>query len=562
MGNTFPTIFHKKNFLKLRGKWKENLYISEYCSEVDFLIHFIFSIEFDSIADIERDIDIFLFYRNNTNSEEKISTSFIKLVFYFSVNYEQNYKAIYDDIDKEIYSSYHYHSNKSNLINYALEISSLLLYLFFFICCFIFLHYSNKIIIKNLIFLFVDFSKVDQEDYKNSFSNYISDIIGKLLQFQNLLNDFNLTKVKIYSDYIGKKNINNILNDGENKIEIKNTKVQKDEDSNKINDLKSKKSNNSSQNILIKTNSKLNIENIKGKKEEITTNNNSNSNSKVLNFKNILNSPSINRSSNIRLKKTLKIDEMRKNKGINYIPSFKTESDLKDNFIEAILDKSNKIIINIIKIHTSIIIFFLAVIVAYSTYKIKNNSIYIEQYERFYSDFHIIEERYSLLYYYWNTMKTLIIFDYNDERWNKMKEIMEKMNSNYDKVTNNYNNLLAKKMNFYNEIQKLFEIFTYNKKDCVEYLKNNVCMNISNCRNYIVTNDSIFNSGIDFGYKTCFSYISNIFMDYQSIKNKTNAQEIIDTITNDKFYEFKRMKQSTANIFYFLKEKIYKDFET
>ncbi len=206
-----------------------------------------------------------------------------------------------------------------------------------------------------------------------------------MLQFQNLLNDFNLTKVKIYSDYLDKKiiNTNNVLDDSENKIEIKNTKIQKDEDSNvinMINDIKSKKSNNSSQNILIKTNSKLNIENIKGKKEEIKTNNNSNSTSKVLNFKKILNSPSINSSKNIRLNKTLKIDEMRKNNGIYYNHSFKTESDSKDNFIEAILDKSNKIIIYIIKIHTTIIIFFLLVIVGYSTYKIKNNTTYIEQY--------------------------------------------------------------------------------------------------------------------------------------------------------------------------------------
>ena len=87
-----------------------------------------------------------------------------------------------------------------------------------------------------------------------------------MLQFQNLLNDFNLTKVKIYSDYLDKKNINNVLDDGENIIKIKNTKIKKEEDFNKINDLKSKKSNNSSQNILIKRNSKLNIENIKAKK--------------------------------------------------------------------------------------------------------------------------------------------------------------------------------------------------------------------------------------------------------------------------------------------------------
>ena len=64
-----------------------------------------------------------------------------------------------------------------------------------------------------------------------------------MLQFQNLLNDFNFTKVKIYSDYLDKKIIDNVLDDSENKIEIKNTKIQKE------NDLKRKKSNNSSQNI-------------------------------------------------------------------------------------------------------------------------------------------------------------------------------------------------------------------------------------------------------------------------------------------------------------------------
>jgi hypothetical protein len=115
-------------------------------------------------------------------------------------------------------------------------------------------------------------------------------------------------------------------------------------------------------------------------------------------------------------------------------------------------------------------------------------------------------------------------------------------------------------MKFYNEVNKLFEIFTYNKKDSAEYLKNNLCKNETSCKNYIISKDSIFDSGIDFGYKSCFSFINNVFMDYLSIKNKTNAQEIINTITDDRLYEFKKVKQSTANVFYFLKEKIFKDF--
>ena len=62
-------------------------------------------------------------------------------------------------------------------------------------------------------------------------------------------------------------------------------------------------------------------------------------------------------------------------------------------------------------------------------------------------------------------------------------------------------------MKFYNEVKDLFEIFTYNKNDSVEYLQKNICMNDTNCINYLTTNDSIFNSGIDFGYKICFTLI-------------------------------------------------------
>ena len=52
-------------------------------------------------------------------------------------------------------------------------------------------------------------------------------------------------------------------------------------------------------------------------------------------------------------------------------------------------------------------------------------------------------------------------------------------------------------------------------------------------------------------------------MDYLSIENKTSAEEIINSITDDdKFYEFKKMKQSTANVFYFLKQRIFNNFRT
>ena len=143
-----------------------------------------------------------------------------------------------------------------------------------------------------------------------------------------------------------------------------------------------------------------------------------------------------------------------------------------------------------------------------------------------------------------------------------MNKILENMNSEYERITNNYNQLLTKNTDFYEDVENLFDIFTYNKNDSVDFIQKHVCPNdSSNCYDYLNTNDSIFNSGIDFGYKICFSYLNNIFMDYQSLKNKTSIQEIKNTITDDKFYEFKRMRKSFTNVFYYLKSKIFDEFK-
>ena len=144
-----------------------------------------------------------------------------------------------------------------------------MLYFFFFICCFVYSYYSNIIILRNIIFLFLDFAQ-EYED-KNSNMNSVSDIIGKLLKFQNLLNDFNLSNIRSFSEYLDKKNITEQNNDNKDmKLESKKQKLhdfhnkkyiinKNDSDitNNQSNDAKSKKTNNSSHNILLKSNSKL-----------------------------------------------------------------------------------------------------------------------------------------------------------------------------------------------------------------------------------------------------------------------------------------------------------------
>ena len=58
-----------------------------------------------------------------------------------------------------------------------------------------------------------------------------------------------------------------------------------------------------------------------------------------------------------------------------------------------------------------------------------------------------------------------------------------------------------------------------------------------------------------------FFLFEQYFMDYQRLKKKTSIQEIKNTITDDKFYEFKRMRKSFTNVFYYLKSKIFDEFK-
>ena len=576
MGNSFQLIYNSHKFNKLRGSWKEIVYDSEYCSELDFTIHSIFLVDNDTHEGLIKDVDLFMFYQNKSDSKEKINTSFIRLIFYFSVNYESTYKQIYDEINSEIFISYKQLTKKGTIRYYLLEIGSLVLYFFFFICCFIYLYYSNIILLRNIIFLFLDFSQAP-EDKSSNFSS-VSDVIGKLLKFQNLINDFNLSNIRLYSDYLDKKNTFDINN--ENTLDGRDSKKTKlhnfhnkkfnlnnlnnsDNNNSQSIDTKSKKTNNSSQNILIRNNSRLMPEKLNPavtRGDYLLNQNNANNSSTSTKGSNLRNGliSSQDSSNSLQIKKSLNWNKINNNN-----KSFMSDTNMKDDFEDAVLDRSNRVIIYIIKIHSVVIIFFMVIILGYSIYKLKNNAIFIEQYQRFYSDFQIIEERYTSLYYYWNTLKTVMIFHCDEERWINMSKILENMNSEYERITNNYNQLLTKKMDFYDEVENLFEIFTYNKNDSIHFLQKNVCPNdTNNCYNYLLTNDSIFNSGIDFGYKICFSYMNNIFMDYQSLKNKTSIEEIKNTITDDKFYEFKRMRKSFTNVFYYLKLKIFTDFKT
>ena len=565
IGHSFNLIYEDKIFFKLRGQWKEIPYNSKYSSELDFIVHAICLVNINlSDPGLQNDIKNFLFYKEKTNSTDKIYSSFIKLLYYFCINYEYTYKNIFIDINDEVYNSYNAYTKNSMSLYYILEIGGLILYLVFFIIVLIYLYYSNLIIIKNLIFLFIDFSEEQFPKNKNT----VQDITLKLLKFQKIIDDFDLNRLQTYSDDLDKINSKKYNNEEQNNNNLNANKVETNNKSlfdKKMNDnssqgntnnsygfdIKSKRTNNSSYNFLMGSNDsqlfkdKLNS-NLMGSKGDLISSSSSINN--VKNLKSGLNNINPN-------KKNLNNNSQnnKKNDSIN--------SEIKDDYQDAILNRSNKSIILIIKLNIIIILFFAVIIIIYSIFKITNTLKFNRQSNKYFKDFSVISNRYSYLYYYFNILKTVFVFNEEDERWKDMMNILGDMNRNYEKMNDEYNELLSSDFSHYEKIKTFFEILIYNKNDSTEFIKKNICGKTTSCINYLDTTDCIFRSGIDFGFKTCFTYMYNLYMDYKSIKNKTNVQEIISTITADEFYEFRRIRKSFSNVFYYVKQKMYNDFE-
>ena len=476
--------------------------------------------------------------------------------------------------------------NANNFKYYTLEFIGLVLYLIFFVIILIYLYHSNIIIIKNIIFLFLDFTEEHYSKNRNTNDHLIT---LKLLKFKYLIDDFDLNGLHNYFeelDNINKKK--DIINEEmmnktsvENDIINKNKKLSIDKEVNKSEilkkDMKEKKSSQLDkinpkkimENIQNDNNSKLmnNLQKIQlnnssfsylvGNDSKFLKNNlnpHSFSNGELIagNAENNPNKNAINDLANERLYKKKKSE---KNNPAN------NELEIIEDFQDAILNKSNKSLILEIKKYIIIILVFAVFIVIYTFYKMNCNSRFNSQSERFYIDFQSIADRYSILYYYFNTLKALFLFNENDDRWEKLILIMEDMSKYMEEANNNYNYALINKLSSYKEVENLFTMLQYNKNDSSEYLKETLCKNISSCQEYLDSNDNIFKSGIDFGYKTCFTYMENIFMDYKKIKNKTNVTEIIKTITGPEFYELKRIRMAFSSILYYIQQKIYSSFE-
>ena len=587
IGKDLKLIYVKLKFLKLRGFWKETEYESEYISELDYIIYNAINLNmnkaFSELSFIDR--KNFLFFRERNNTQEKPYSILTKLLYYFCSNYEFRYIDIFNNIEKEIYNNYLGY-NQSYIISYiSLEFFAALLFISFYIAVLFFLFFSNEIIIKNIVFLFLDFSEnLNNENRTNS-----NIIILKLFELQNLLNDFDLNNLEKYS-----KNIDNInkhksiyLNNKETEINsnlnIKNVQNEQKKNDNQTLNQPEKTSKSSKsikfefKKIMIKQKTKIfnelnkgnnNIDNkftfVKNKKK----NSSLESNPQILKEKTSTNSISAsneflvstdNNSNNIINNKNI----LNSKKMVMNIKKQSLKASLNEeevNIQEIILNESKKNLILITKIYSLIIIIFIIVTISFSLCKFIFTFSFNKKFNKIFFNFKVISNRYNFIYYYFNIFRTILIFP-EDNRKRQLEDKINDMLDVYEEENNKFNKIILSGMKEYSELKKTLEILKQTKDGKIDDIKKNICNYNPYCINYLNSEYNIFGSGIDFTLKSCINQISNLFMEYQKLKNTTNITEINMTIINSPSSQFVKIGLSLGNLFYYVKEKIFYDFK-
>ena len=183
-----------------------------------------------------------------------------------------------------------------------------------------------------------------------------------------------------------------------------------------------------------------------------------------------------------------------------------------------------------------------------------------EGFDGFFNDYTVILNRFSLLHYYFNIFETLIIFN-DDEIKNKLKIVMDNITENYEEEENKYTKILLNNIHKYQETKLLFNLLKETKNNSTEIIKEKICEKEKECINYLDSKYNIFDSGIDFSYKSCISKLKSLYNDYQKLKNNTDIEEIKSKIINSNQNLFNHISIGISNLVIYVKFKIYNTFQ-
>ena len=165
-----------------------------------------------------------------------------------------------------------------------------------------------------------------------------------------------------------------------------------------------------------------------------------------------------------------------------------TESFEKEDYQNIIINKSNKALVFVIIIFFMILFIIIFSIIIFISYKFKYILSFNQKFNRYFHDLSVLSYRYSIIYYYYNTLRILIVLPEISTSKIIYSNSMENINEIYEIENKKYIDILSSNIRDYKEVNKLFNIYKETSEDKFEEIKQKICNKLEFCENFVESN--------------------------------------------------------------------------
>ena len=541
-------IFEKKSCYKITSNFENDIVQIDYVDNAEYVaLMSKYSSFSDKINNIIEDSE-YLFLGNFLKfPEQKTKTCFIQIFYFLCKNYYTIFYKIFNEIEEEVTLEFQQLSFKSKYTYVIIELVSFIILSAFFIIVLFFLHQTNQAIFRNILNMYINCTQDDNFNYKNRKDNLT--LIKIISHFIVLINDFNSENLsKLYSIINGNNNLT-FTNIGGRASNINEAEIAK-----LFHDRRDS------------TNDKINGTNVSGSQASLINNDNLSS-LNILNMqksKNMEKQQSFHHHQKNKIVKKLSLDnKIYQNKIVEKSKMQKTtpnENQIEDTekmsaslFVKKMENKG----IKDIKISCFALLLLFLIEVVYFFVKIFISLDFITEIKGIFEDFGVLASRYSLIYHYFNSLRTFIIIPqfYNEEIFLDSDQIVELRNIKMENVINF-------KLTKYPTVNKFYNsILNVKIEKGNEYEISFICNDDIKCKTIIESSKyNLFSGGLSIAVSSTLRQIINYYKDYQnSIKNVTNINDIKKYFI-DKEYE--QIDMNLNYVFYGVEKRIYEVFMT
>ena len=556
LNEPLTSLYQLRTMNKITTDWNNVQYTSDYISEAEFISYIAHNaateLVGEQIAKTIRDCPYLFQSRfdvNETTRNRKVESNFIPCAYYLACNYNSQFHYFFKELQEESEKSFAQFSSSSRKIYILIEVLGMAVYIIFFILMFFYLYQSNSMMFKNILNMFLDFTQEGTYNFKNHIDNFI--LIKKISEFNLLLVDFSLGILDNYNKKISTKTAlnGNLTMSIDYDMSQDAKKVKDDKDNEKAD--KKKKNDKREKRILDNANKSKN----ESSRSNLMMSNNANIKSTFVKLNNSQLEP-----KNVTGNATSTIDKYGQ-KNINDNANRKEDLDDVQLNTDIILEKTENNGILQIAIIIYIFVFLFLIILVYFFVKIFVSLGFINDIKNIFDDFGTVSYKYSMVFYYFNTIRVLLIVPkFTNE------EIFKTMTEDLIAETDSINKVLNYRMADYKSTAILFDAFSKKQSDTSANIEEIICLEDVKCK--WVVNSDIYNmiiDGVDVAINAMVQQTQNTYNDYVSILEKMTQEEVDNMELSEvtKNYVDEKFKQVDVNLNFVLslvQERIYKAF--